>query len=167
MEDMEGSRFLVHCSPLRIAQMRISTKFGHTKNSGVSRKIKSKYFLIFEGKCMEKAYLEGVIEDIDSVCFICDYNKQSFKEDQYDQVLTEYIRRKYKLFITDPLFEFWLLLHFKQVLNFDRSELLDNPKSRIRRKRRFIEKELCDLLPGYKKTDIKFNLPSFTSKCCD
>jgi len=52
--------------------------------------------------------------------------------------------------VTNPCFEFWLLLHFDEVLTLDKEKLLDNPK--VTAKRRYAEDELRKIYPGYKKS---------------
>lgn len=57
--------------------------------------------------------------------------------------------------MSNPNFEFWLLLHFDEVLGIDREKLLENPK--IDKKKRFVVVELCKLVPGYRKNKIMFS----------
>lgn len=56
--------------------------------------------------------------------------------------------------MTNPCFEFWLLLHFDEVAQLDEDMLLENPK--VTSKRRYTEQELRKLLPGYSKS--KYNV---------
>lgn len=95
-------------------------------------------------------------KDFDKICLIVDRDKQSFKEDQYDEVLKACQDNHYELYITNPCFEFWLLLHFDEVNTIDRAKLLENKKPKAKAKDRFITKELKKLLIGYRKNDIKF-----------
>ncbi|MCI8298755.1 MAG: RloB domain-containing protein [Lachnospiraceae bacterium] len=57
------------------------------------------------------------------------------------------------LYVTNPCFEFWLLLHFDGVFDLDEDKLLENPK--ITSKRRYVEHELRRFLPGYKKSSYR------------
>ena len=59
----------------------------------------------------------------------------------------------FELYVTNPCFEFWLLLHFDEVFNLDKDKLLENPK--ITAKRRYVEHELRSLWPGYKKNSYR------------
>ena len=54
-------------------------------------------------------------EDIDKMCLIVDRDKKSFKEEQYNYVKEECKKKNFKLYVTNPCFEFWLLLHFDEV----------------------------------------------------
>lgn len=58
--------------------------------------------------------------------------------------------------VTNPCFEFWLLLHYDQVLNLNRDMLLENPK--VSSKRRYTEHELRKLLKGYSKNNYDAEL---------
>ena len=65
-------------------------------------------------------------EDIDKMCLIVDRDKKSFKEEQYNYVKEECERKNFKLYVTNPCFEFWLLLHFDEVHLINKEELLEN-----------------------------------------
>lgn len=60
---------------------------------------------------------------------------------------------EFGLYVTNPCFEFWLLLHFDEVFELDREKLLNNPK--VTAKRRYVEQELRRIWPGYKKSSYK------------
>lgn len=104
----------------------------------------------------------GVIEDraitfdrnIDRICFIIDRDKESFVSkdgnDQYGYVLSECRNNNYGFYLSNPCFEFWLLLHFDEVHELDLEKLLENPK--VSARRRYTEQELRNLLPGYSKS---------------
>ena len=89
----------------------------------------------------------------DKICLIIDRDKESFwaspKNDQYEYVLKTCQNNGFGLYITNPCFEFWLLLHFDEVFGLDEEMLLENPK--VTAKRRYTEQELRRLLPGYSK----------------
>ncbi len=89
----------------------------------------------------------------DKICLIVDRDKDSFRAsstiDQYEYVLQVCRDNSFGLYITNPCFEFWLLLHFDEVFGLDREMLLENPK--VTAKRRYTEQELRNLLPGYSK----------------
>ena len=84
-------------------------------------------------------------EDIDKMCFIVDRDKKSFKEEQYNYVKKECKRKNFKLYVTNPCFEFWLLLHFDEVHLINKEELLEN--KRASSKVRFVESELKKYFP--------------------
>jgi hypothetical protein len=94
--------------------------------------------------------------DIDRVCIIIDRDQQSFNEQQYDSVVQTCNENKFKIYVTNPCFEFWLLMHFNEVHQLDAGKLLENPK--VTSKRRYAEDELRKLVRGYKKNNIQFNI---------
>lgn len=121
----------------------------------------------------QKSSIENIVNDIsdiiestqitysegfDKICLIVDRDKESFlaspRNDQYDYVLKKCIERGFGFYLTNPCFEFWLLLHFDEVTGLDRDMLLKN--SKISAKRRYTEQELRKLLPGYSKA--KYNV---------
>lgn len=93
----------------------------------------------------------------DKVCLIVDRDKESFlalpENNQYDYVLHTCQEKGFGFYVSNPCFEFWLLLHFDEVFELERDKLLENPQ--VTAKRRYTEHELRKLLPGYSKT--KYN----------
>lgn len=100
----------------------------------------------------------------DKICLIVDRDKESFRassnNDQYEYVLHACRDNGFGLYITNPCFEFWLLLHFDEVFGLDREMLLENPK--VTAKRRYTEQALRNLLPGYSKG--KYSADSLNGK---
>lgn len=72
-------------------------------------------------------------EGFDKICFIIDRDPQSFKADQYQYVLNQCRQHGFGFYLTNPCFEFWLLLHFDQVLQADREKLQKNPRGKANR----------------------------------
>ena len=89
----------------------------------------------------------------DEICLIVDRDKESFlatpENNQYDYVLETCREKGFGFYVSNPCFEFWLLLHFDEVFDLDRDKLLENPQ--VTAKRRYTEHELRKLLPGYSK----------------
>lgn len=81
-------------------------------------------------------YAKSIIKDntitfdptIDHLCLIVDRDCKSFKSDQYDQVMHICDDNSIDLYVTNPCFEFWLLLHFDDVIDIDQVKLLENKK---------------------------------------
>jgi hypothetical protein len=92
----------------------------------------------------------------DRVCVIVDRDKQSFKGDQYDCVMKTCMDEGFQLYVTNPCFEFWLLLHFDEVFALDMKKVKTNV--RVTEKRKYTEDELRKLVPGYKKNNIQFQV---------
>lgn len=91
----------------------------------------------------------------DKICIIVDRDKQSFKGTQYDEVLKVSSDKRYLLFVSNPCFEFWLLLHFDEVLNISKQDLLENKK--INKNVNFITMQLKTILGGFNKNRINFD----------
>ncbi len=93
-------------------------------------------------------------EGFDKICLIVDRDRESFisvpENDQYHYVLNKCKEKKIGFYITNPCFEFWLLLHFDEIFNLEQDKLLHN--SKVKAKRRYVEDELRKLFPKYKKT---------------
>ena len=96
-------------------------------------------------------------EGFDQICLIVDRDKDSFSalpgNDQYGYVVDKCKEKGFQLCITNPCFEFWLLLHFDEVFELDTDTLLENPKITV--KRRYAEQELHRIYPRYKKSSYQ------------
>lgn len=92
---------------------------------------------------------------LDKICLIVDRDKESFlaipENNQYDYVLRTCQEKGFGFYVSNPCFEFWLLLHFDEVFELDWDKLLENPQ--VTAKRRYTEHELRKLLPGYSKSN--------------
>lgn len=93
-------------------------------------------------------------EGFDKICLIVDRDRESFvsapENNQYQYVVDKCEEKGFELYVTNPCFEFWLLLHFDEVFELDKDNLLENP--RVTTKRRYVEQELRRIWPGYKKS---------------
>ena len=96
-------------------------------------------------------------EGFDQICMIIDRDKESFlatpENNQYEYVMDKCKEKGFQLCITNPCFEFWLLLHFDDVFELDIDKLLENPK--VTSKRRYVEQELRRIYPKYKKSSYQ------------
>lgn len=97
----------------------------------------------------------------DKICIIIDRDPCSFKEDQYDEVVELCESNNFKLYISNPRFEFWLLLHFSfnEICELDREKLLNRVKHKKCGKC-YDEEKLNDLCKrytskGYNKTNYR------------
>lgn len=50
------------------------------------------------------------VENVDTVCIVTDMDKRP--EGEYERLLRECSEKGYRLFVTNPKFELWILLHF-------------------------------------------------------
>lgn len=88
-------------------------------------------------------------KNFDKICIIVDRDEESFKPGQYDYVLNKCRDNNYSLFVTNPCFEFWLLMHFDDVIELEEEKIRKNEKTSS--KNRFLQSELNKRLKGYKK----------------
>ena len=58
------------------------------------------------------------------------------------------------MYVSNPNFEFWLLLHFKEIEYEDNQKMLENPK--VNSSRRYLEKRLHDICK-YKRRNFHLN----------
>ena len=93
------------------------------------------------------------LPDLDVVCLIVDRDKGNFKEDQYTHLVDLCRQKNYRLYISNPTFEFWLLLHSDQVFQYNQDTLLENLKQG---KKRYLERALSQTYSGYRKECIQF-----------
>ena len=89
-------------------------------------------------------------EGFDKICFVVDRDRESFTEQQYEYVMQRCQEKDFGLYITNPCFEFWLLLHFADAIELDKERLRENPS--VSAKRRYAEDELRRRIPGYRKS---------------
>ena len=99
-------------------------------------------------------------EGFDKICLIVDRDKSSFVSNPYNDQF-EYVKetcheRGFGFYLTNPCFEFWLLMHFDEVFEYDKEVVAENPK--VSNKTRYLENELRKFIPGYKKSRIRFDL---------
>lgn len=93
-------------------------------------------------------------EGFDKICFIIDRDRESFvsheNNNQYAYVLEKCKEKGFGFYLTNPNFEFWLLLHFDDVEKLDNDKLLENPK--VTSRRRYTEHELRKRMRNYTKS---------------
>ncbi len=74
------------------------------------------------------------------------------------EMLPKCAEKNYFVALSNPLFEFWLLLHIVDITTYDSSKILENKWETPAKNRRYIDKELSNLLEkGYSKKKNKFN----------
>lgn len=99
-------------------------------------------------------------KSLDKICFIIDRDRESFisndGNNQYSYVLQVCRENNYGFYLSNPCFEFWLLMHFDEVSNLDTEKLLENKK--VTNRRRYTEQELRRLLPGYSKSKYQVDI---------
>lgn len=126
----------------------------------ILEKLRKEYEVVHVVSDISNIIKEGGLtyaEGFDKICLIVDRDRDSFvaapENNQYDYVVHKCEERKFGLYITNPCFEFWLLLHFDEVFELDQDKLLENPK--VTAKRRYAEQELRRIWPEYRKSSYK------------
>lgn len=90
---------------------------------------------------------------IDKVCLIVDRDNKSFTKSQYWDVASYCEHNDIGFYVSNPCFEFWLYLHFKEIENDDSDKMLENKK--VSSSKRYLEQRLFELC-GYNKTSFDF-----------
>lgn len=95
---------------------------------------------------------------IDVINLIVDRDKGNFKSEQYDKLVKECQENGINLYVSNPCFEVWLLMHFKEFDNLDFNKLLDNKRVNANKNaRKYSDKMLSDII-GYDKANLKFDI---------
>jgi len=109
--------------------------------------------------CNLEAFIEEEYDyqsDYDEMWVVWDREKVESRKQAILDILPECREKNYNIALTNPLFEFWLLLHIADISTYDNELLLTNEK--LGNKQKFIDKELVNLLEkGYSKKKNKFN----------
>lgn len=92
-------------------------------------------------------------KDIDKVCFVIDRDPQNFSEKQLDEFIQQCSEHGYEVYLSNPTFELFLLMHDDKVLELDRTEMLENLKQN--KSKRFLEVKLSEIF-GCNKTNLDF-----------
>ncbi|SCX52111.1 RloB domain-containing protein [Lysinibacillus fusiformis] len=108
--------------------------------------------------------LNSYVEDFDRICLILDRDYRSFKDYQYDEVLEICEQQNFHLGISNPNFEFYLLLHINDAKHYNKIDLLENIRKTSKKK--FVEYELNEALKtiggSYQKN--KYNAKIFIDR---
>ncbi len=104
-----------------------------------------------------KSLTEGkftYIENFDKVIFIIDRDPQNLKEKQLNEFINNCKKDKYFVYLSNPTFEIFLIMHSDKIFDIDRKEMLENRREK-RRSRRFLEIKLSEIF-GCNKKNIDF-----------
>lgn len=115
--------------------------------SHLKRKISNFENSVKEGKI-------GYLKDIDRVAFIADRDPQNFKEEQYDEIVKQCVKAGYELYISNPTFELFLLMHDDRIFNLDRKQMIENRKISSKR---FLETKVNEFF-GHNKRHLVFDI---------
>lgn len=93
--------------------------------------------------------------DGDIACLIVDRDADSFTSEQYDSVVEKCEKEHIDLYVTNPRFELWLLLHF---LDKSRINCANICQKRESGKQHYLEQELNRCCQSVSKRHVPFNL---------
>ncbi len=89
----------------------------------------------------------------DKLNIVIDRDQQNFKDNQYNEVVNFCKENGVNLYVSNPTFEFWLMLHFPEVENEDKTKMLENRY--VNKSKRYLEKRLNEICK-YKKSKLNF-----------
>lgn len=92
--------------------------------------------------------------EIDEVCFVVDRDPKSFFKYQFLEFLKKTKEKGYSIYISNPTFELFLLMHDDRIFELDRDEMLEN--AYISKNKRFLEKKVKEFF-NCKKEKIDFD----------
>lgn len=126
--------------------LEIESVLSHFKNWSTFTKIIESYI---HQKIEEQALN---LDDEDKICLVVDRDRDSFT--QFTEVLTMCRDNNVKFYITNPRFEFFLLLHSPNINSLDKNKLFSDENN-------YLHSELRNLLGAYSKEE--FNTDFFVN----
>lgn len=93
-------------------------------------------------------------KDIDKVCFVIDRDKQNVSKEQLNEFIKVCKQNKYEVYLSNPTFEIFLIMHDDIVLKLNKQEMYENRRNGKRGKR-FLELKLSEIF-GCSKTKLNF-----------
>lgn len=89
----------------------------------------------------------------DELCMIIDRDKQSWTEAELATVAQQCGQKQFLLALSNPAFEFWLILHLKDLNSYTAEEKI----FLIENKDKYLKKELRTLLTGFNPSSLNFD----------
>jgi hypothetical protein len=94
----------------------------------------------------------------DILWLVIDRESVNSRKKNIKNIYPECSKKGYFIALSNPLFEFWLLLHVADIKLYEPKILIQNSWVNASKNRRYIDKELSIILPnGYNKKKGKFN----------
>jgi hypothetical protein len=94
----------------------------------------------------------------DQLWLIIDRDRQNVSDKQLSEVAKQVVQKKYFLGLTNPCFEFWLVLHFENPNDFDAEKQATYLKNEKTNEKRLLERILSEHIGGYSKSVYKTDL---------
>ena len=101
-----------------------------------------------------KEYWEEHGIEASELWMVVDRDRRNVSKEQLNSIIDKCKSEGYNLALSNLTFEFWLLLHISDLQNYSIDDLLNNEK--VNKTRRFIDKELSNILKGYNKKNLRF-----------
>lgn len=98
------------------------------------------------------------LKNDDQLWLIIDRDKQNVSDKQLSHIAKQVIQKKYFLGLTNPCFEFWLILHFENPNNFDEAKRNAYLKNEKTGDKRLLEKVLATYRGSYNKANYETKL---------
>jgi len=94
--------------------------------------------------------------DSDELWMVVDRDSQNNSKKQLEIIIDKCNKLGFNIALSNPTFELWLLLHIKNISEYDSTTLIKIKQNRkINKNKRFLERELSNLIGGYTKGVIK------------
>lgn len=132
----------------RIKKENLNALFLQIFKSDIYKDLSEHFPLYFEAQNVTYS------STVDKLNIVIDRDKQNFKDSQYDEVVSFCKNNNVNLYVSNPTFEFWLMLHFPEVEGEDNLKMLENKY--VSKSRRYLERILHDICK-YKKSQLNFN----------
>ena len=95
----------------------------------------------------------------DELWVVWDREKVDARKENILKILPECREKNYNIAMTNPLFEFWLLLHVDDITKYNTEILFINDWDTPSKNRRYIDKELSNILSnGYNKKNFNSDI---------
>jgi len=92
----------------------------------------------------------GYKKDYDQMWLVLDREKVVARKTEILEILPKCEEKGFSIALTNPAFEFWLLLHIVDITNYNEDVLFQNNK--VSGKKRYLDQKLSEILGGYNKT---------------
>jgi hypothetical protein len=97
-------------------------------------------------------------EGTDILWLVIDRESVEARKNNIKKIVPECHKKGYSIALSNPLFEFWLLLHVTSIEKYNPKIIFKNEWVNASKNRRFIDKELSNILTnGFNKRKGKFN----------
>jgi len=101
---------------------------------------------------------EYILAEGDELWMVIDRDSKTWTIKTIKEIAQKCVQKKYHFALSNPCFEIWLLLHVKDINQCSEAEKLkmfENKRvSKVKSSRKYLEKELLDILGSYNKTNL-------------